>query len=169
MKDEQALHVLVGMPGSGKTSFYRARLTCKEASPLCGAVRVSLDDFRKQCTGQEYITGFEPFVKMWADVTIPYLLAQGESVVVDATNLSRGIREKLLRDADWAGVRAVCWFIDTPRTEAWTRNSNRDRFVPPEAFSGMWDRFEVPSPEEDFDRMFRVTGAKEIWTVEEMK
>jgi len=160
---EQTIHVLVGLPGSGKTTFYGA---CKAFQ---GAVRISLDDLRQQCTGQDFVPGFEPWVKAWVDVTVPYLLAHGQSVVLDATNISRAIREKSVRDAKAAGVHAVCWLIDVPNIEAWRRNAERERFVGEDVFEGMAERFERPSAEEGFDSMYRVISVDGTWKVEGLR
>ena len=48
------LYVLTGLPGSGKSTYARTQLG--------RCVRVSLDDWRKMMSGQDYHPEYEPMV-----------------------------------------------------------------------------------------------------------
>lgn len=146
------LHVLVGVPGSGKTTWLRNR----------GVVDpISSDHLRFLLTGDESnqsVNG-EVFEVLYSIVRSR--LSRGLSTYVDATNTTRRGRERLLEVGMWfaqrARTRAVV--MDTPLETCVKWNEQRaaagGRRVPLHVIERMHRqlREEYPCVEEGFDRV----------------
>jgi predicted kinase len=140
--------LLCGIPASGKTTFWQKSLLKQN-----GVVRLSLDDFRFQKTGKEFWPPFEPVVKAWVDLTGPYLLAQGYSIAIDATNIRKSLRMKWIKTAKEHGAEAVCYWFNTSWNTCVERNEARDRKVPMEVLRRMSEDFESPNYLEGFEKI----------------
>jgi len=113
------LVVLIGLPGSGKSTFYRERFSATHT-------QVSKDlghDMRQ----------------------IVASLRAGKSVVVDDTNATRAVRRQLIATARSFGARVVCYFFDVPPRECVARNAGRERKVPRVAIFAIAKKLERPS------------------------
>lgn len=133
------LAILVGLPGAGKTSFVRARLS--------GHVHVSKDlmgSTRDRNTRQLTL--------------VIQALAGRRSVVVDNTNLKMADRAPLIAAAHVAGVNAVGYFFDATAKECLARNRTREgkARVPDVAIHVARARLEPPTREEGFDALYVV-------------
>jgi predicted kinase len=131
--------ILVGLPGSGKTSFVRARLP--------GHAHVSKDlmrSTRDRNTRQLAL--------------LAQALAAGRSVVVDNTNLRVADRAPLIAAARVAGAKVVGYFFDATAKECLARNQTREgkARVPDVAIHIARARLEPPTREEGFDALFIV-------------
>jgi predicted kinase len=133
------LAVLVGLPGSGKTTFARAR--------LAGHEHVSKDlmhSTRDRSSRQLALVG--------------RALAAGRSVVVDNTNLRVADRAPLIAAARAAGAQVVGYLFETTAKECLARNRTREgkARVPDVAIHVARARLEPPTRGEGFDTLFIV-------------
>lgn len=135
------LHILRGLPASGKTTFARAWVAADREH----RARVNRDDLRMMTDEGEYVKGVtEGRVLAARDAMISALLKRGISVISDDTNLpSRTVRDlaKLAQHAkaDWV----ITDLTDIPVWECSLRNSERkDKDpVPGDAITDMYNRF----------------------------
>jgi predicted kinase len=137
--------ILIGVPGSGKTTFYRRyfaathRHISKDLWP-----NAARRDARQQ---RELLDA----------------LARGDSVVVDNTNPRRLDRAQLILLSHQKGAQVVGYFFDVSTREAVARNAERSGAakVPNVAIFTTAKRLEVPVPAEGFDQLFRVQPGRD--------
>jgi predicted kinase len=132
--------ILIGLPGAGKTSFYRRLLarTHRHISKDLWPHARDREARRRRLVAEA--------------------LARGESVVIDNTNPARVDRAPAIALAHAYGAQAVAYFFDVTTREAVARNARRTgrARVPEAAIFAIARRLEPPSPAEGFDRIFRV-------------
>lgn len=138
------LVILVGLQGSGKTTFYRARLAATHA-------HVSKDNFRSNP---------RPARRQWR--LIAEAFAAGRSVVVDNTNPTAADRAELVVSAQAAGASVTCYFFPPDVDASLRRNAARagKARVPEHAVRITAARLEPPTPCEGFDRLYCVRLAE---------
>jgi predicted kinase len=134
------LAILIGLPASGKTTFFRQRLAATH-------VQVSKDLLRRgrQRSGRER-------------ERIGEALRAGRSVAVDNTNPTATERGRLIELGRAHGARIVGYFFDVERREALVRNRRREgaERVPDVAIHAAAKRLEPPSVTEGFDELYAV-------------
>jgi len=142
--DAQRLVILVGLPGSGKSS-YLERLGVTALSS--DAVRHLLaDDMTDQTIHSRVFR------------TLRYLarqrLAIGRPVTyVDATHLTPDERRPYIKIAHWYGCEVEALFFDVPLDVCLARNRGRARVVPEQAVREMAAKLVPPALEEGFSRV----------------
>ena len=122
--------ILIGLPGAGKSSLYRQRFA---------QTHRRIEDKR----------------------LVDPALAAGESVVVDNTNSRRVDRAPIVAAARARGARVVGYFFDVTTRAAVARNAVRtgkDK-VPNVAIFTVAKRLELPTADEGFEELYRVTIA----------
>jgi predicted kinase len=130
----------MGLPASGKTSFYRERFAATHDHVSKDLMRNNRRPERRQ---QQLITA---------------ILAQGRSVVVDNTNPTAADRASLIATARQFGVDVVGYLFVTEAADALRRNrarQGRDR-VPDVAIFTTRKRFTAPTLGEGFSRLYQV-------------
>jgi predicted kinase len=95
--------ILVGLPGSGKTTYYMEHFAATHA-------HISRD---VQQTPERELALFRE------------CLMNGRSLVVDDTNATRAARARYICEAKAAGFTVLAYFFDTPVRTAIGRNNHR--------------------------------------------
>ncbi len=145
--------VLVGLPGSGKSS-YLERMGVRGLSS--DAIRQLLAD---DATDQTiHVRVFQ---------TLRYLLEQRLSIgravtYIDATNLTPEERGPYLAIGRTWGCDVEAVFFDVALDVCMERNARRSRVVPGEALAKMAAKLAPPSMEEGFARVTVLTGGSPV-------
>ena len=144
-----ALYLMVGPPGSGKTSYIRKYLT--------GALRISLDDLRLMLSGRPFDFRYEQIVSVVGEVVTRALLSGlrewRRDGVFDATNVTREWRSRSLVVAQEYDLPVVAILLDTPMEVALARNRRRRRKVPEDVIERFYRQLEPPSVDEGFEEI----------------
>jgi predicted kinase len=132
--------LFVGLQGSGKSTFYRARLAATHALVSKDLMRNRPNRSRRQAA----------LVREW--------LSSGRSVVVDNTNPAAADREPLIRLAREFGATVTGYYFATPLARCLERNRAREgrARVPDVALFATRKRMQLPSYDEGFDRLYQV-------------
>jgi predicted kinase len=144
------LAILVGLPGAGKTSFFRARLAATHAHVSKDVIGHGRDTARRQ-------------LELAARA-----LRGGQSVAVDNTNPRLADRAPLIALGREAGARVVAYVLQTPPREAAARNRAREgpARVPNVAVFVTAKRLEPPALAEGFDAVHLVRAEGGNFTIE---
>lgn len=127
--------LLVGIQGSGKSTFYRERFFDTH-------VRISRDLLRTRYRE-------ERMLELCLHTRMPF--------VVDKTNVTAVERERYIAAARAAGFEVVVYFFEPDPRQAHERNLSRLAPVPAAGVFGTLKRLQEPRVEEGFDRLYRVT------------
>jgi predicted kinase len=145
--------VLVGLPGSGKSTYLEQ----------LGVSGLSSDAIRKLLADDE--TDQTIHVRVFQ--TLRYLLEQrlaiGRAVTyIDATNLTPEERGPYLAIGRAWGCDVEAVFFDVPLDVCLARNTRRQRVVPGEALAKMAAKLAPPSVEEGFTRVTVLEGGSPV-------
>jgi predicted kinase len=111
------LVVLVGPPGSGKTTWATRNGR--------GAVLVSQDGLIDAITPHGFEHAYRPVYRAAEDAVARAALAVGHTVIVDRTNRTRRHRERWLAIARTASCPAIAVVMSTPESICRERNARR--------------------------------------------
>jgi predicted kinase len=142
--------ILIGLPASGKTTFYRERFAHTHTHVSKDLLRNTRNADRRQ------------------EELIAESLSQNHSVVVDNTNASIEIRARLIALARAHRATIIGFYFPTLPAEALRRNRarhGRER-VPDVAIFAIRKRLEPPALDEGFDRLFSVSLDEQEGTFE---
>ena len=129
--------ILIGIQGSGKTTFYRERFFDTH-------VRLSLDMLKTR-----------PRLR----ALMAACIALEQRFVVDNTNVLRSERREYIDAAKAAGFRVIGYYFRTELRRAIKWNSLRPgkQAIPVAGLIGTMKRLETPAIEERFDELYEVT------------
>lgn len=156
------LNILCGVPGSGKSTY--AKLLEFEGFKV-----LSSDAFRQCFYGNENDQShnsivFECLYKVAVD-----LINNGESVVIDATNINIKTRRKALEHFKHCNCIKVCTVICTPPMGIKINDANRERNVGADVIDKYIASFEIPMKEEGFDYIDFYYSKKDVNALENLE
>ena len=152
------LYVMIGCPGSGKTTFIN------NSSIFKNAVHVSRDEIRFSLLGDndEYFSKENEVFEKFID-KIRTNLNKGNDVIADATHLNPMSRAKLFRSlsVNFNNIKVIGIFMHTSLEGCLKNNENRKgrSYVPREKIEQMFFSIKTPSFYE-YDSIF-----SELWKV----
>jgi predicted kinase len=141
----------IGLPGSGKTTWYKRR----GVTPLSSDLLRSLlfDDITEQRYQGLVFSTLRSLLRARLIAKMPWNY-------VDATNLSPHERKQWIKMAKSFGYEVQAVFFDVPLAVCLERNSKRDRQVTDEVMHKMAERLKPPTFKEGFEKItvVRVKG-----------
>ena len=138
------LVVLVGLPASGKSTY--ARQLVEQ-----GFTRVNRDELRSMLHAGVYSLANEEIVKATESAIISVALRAHHDVIIDDTNLSRGIVDRWFTLARNSGVSDYSTHIfDTPLEECVARDALREHPVGEKVIRHLAQGLPEPTPIPDF-------------------
>ena len=142
----------IGLPGSGKTTWYKRRGVQPLSSDMLRTIL--FDDITDQRYQGLVFSTLRSLLRARLIAKMPWNY-------VDATNLSPHERRQWIKMAKSFGYEVQAVFFDVPLSVCLERNSKRDRQVTDEVMHKMAERLRPPAFKEGFDKItvVRVKGA----------
>jgi predicted kinase len=141
----------IGLPGSGKTTWYKRRGVAPLSSDLLRSLL--FDDITEQRYQGLVFSTLRSLLRARLIAKMPWNY-------VDATNLSTHERKQWIKMAKSFGYEVQAVFFDVPLAVCLERNSKRDRQVTDEVMHKMAERLKPPTFKEGFEKItvVRVKG-----------
>jgi predicted kinase len=139
-ESELELVILIGLPGAGKSTFFRQRFAETHR-------HLSRDDLRRRREPQ----------RRHAEL-LRQALSERRSVVVDDTNVTREQRAPAIAEGQRQGARVVGYFFDCPVRDCSARNRQREgsERIPEAGLLSSAKRLVRPALDEGFDELHTV-------------
>ncbi|MGB7417428.1 MAG: ATP-binding protein [Thermosynechococcaceae cyanobacterium] len=153
-------HFLIGIPGSGKSTFAR-QLIEQDAK----TVHISSDLIRDQLYGDPIVQGDWSAIERQIQTEFQDAVSRGCSVVYDATNIEKRWRTDFLRDHTPPKVSWIAWVFQTPVMDCIQRNQERPQAVPMDVIidgAQLLHQF-PPQPSEGFIAILDVPMKESGW------
>ncbi|MBQ9974869.1 MAG: ATP-binding protein [Clostridia bacterium] len=133
---EKTLVIMIGIQGSGKSTFYRLHLA--EAF-----VRVNLDTLKTRNRER---------------LLIEECIRDGKSYAIDNTNPTREDRHRYISAAKAEGYKIIGYFMESKLKKCIERNDKREECerVPASAIASTSNKLQMPSYDEGFDELYFV-------------
>ncbi len=145
------LYILVGIAGSGKSTFIREHILPKDPD----AVVVSTDAIRAQICGSEEDQSKNAEVFATAHANAREAMRSGKNVVFDATNINRKSRKSLLQQIGKInGLTVACHVLLCSVEQSMKNQERRERKVPEYAVRRQMSNFQMPEKFEGIDEIY---------------
>ena len=147
-----ALNIMIGFPGSGKSSYAKKYLLTNNS------VYLSSDDIRIELCGFEDQTHNDVVFETMKKRTLN-ALRDGKDVIYDATNLSKKRRSGIISEARKLSAQINAYLCCTPINIILERNITRvERQLPWDKLVQMIQSIEPPMYYEGFDNIYLIDG-----------
>ena len=148
MTDMKTIIIMIGLQGSGKSTF------CLQFLP--DVVRVNLDTLKTRNKEKRLIE---------------QCFEEGVSFVVDNTNPTREDRARYIGPAKAEGYRVVGYFMQSRLADCIQRNNQRQgkERIPEKGIAATFKKLELPSRAEGFDELYFVRNDGVTMTVSEWR
>ena len=151
-------HLLIGPPGSGKSTFARI------LAPRLPARVIANDALREQLWGDANVQGPWSELEPHLHGAIDRAIADGDNVLVDATHAQLHWRQRLIhRSIGDQHIQWTGWWLQTPLDQCLVWNRSRQRSVPEAVIRAMHVRLSSspnrPGLSEGFTGLIRLNPA----------
>ena len=143
------LHLICGLPGSGKTTLAR------QLEITLPALRLAPDEWMSRIVGDGFADEKRAAVEAVQWDIAARALSLGVNVVLENGFWTRQDRDHFRSRAAALGTRTKIHFLDVPHAELSRRLAERNRTLPPDTFrvnqaqlDSYWKMFEPPTPDE---------------------
>ena len=143
------LHLLCGLPASGKTTL------AKELEKQYAALRLTSDEWMERIVGDGFNDEKKDVIEQIQAEVARRVLELGIDVILDFGVWSRKERDALRAEAKEVGAKTKLYFLDVPYEELLSRLEKRNADLPSHTFhitkehmDGWIKYFEKPTPEE---------------------
>ena len=144
------VYVLVGLPGSGKTTW------AKNVQANLKAAIVSRDMVRFSIYGLEFDRHYEDKVnQIFWSIYLTLLDLKEEIIIIDCTNLRKQTRLSLINAAHQRGFKVIAVVFDIDSEICWQRKHSTGSAMKYEEFQIMAKAYEPVSQEEGFEEIIR--------------
>ena len=152
MSKQPKLFMLIGLPGSGKSTFARNRVKFYDDCNKTRLEIVSSDDIREELYGTRSCQKDPAIIFEIVHERIINSLKQGWDVIFDATNITRKNRASLLKKipAYTEKFAQICW---APISTCIERDLKREFSVKADVIWKMAYKFQMPFYDEGFDHI----------------
>ena len=151
-RGRKKFYMLVGLPGSGKTTYAKEMLAAAEAEGRRIAW-ISSDQIRGELYGSQEEQGNPARVFEQMRLRTVKALSDGWDVIYDACNTNSKKRKAFLSGLRRFDCEKICLIAATPYALCLERNAQRSRKVPEEAIERMYTTWWTPAPFEGWDRI----------------
>lgn len=156
------IYLMIGIPGSGKSTFCKKCLS-EATAPV---EYVSRDEIRFSLlkSNDSYFSKEKEVLKIFYS-RINKALSEGKDVYIDQTSTTLAGRRKLFTHIYGYNNVFAIWF-DVPLETCLKRNETRSgrAYVPPHEIINMYDNFCPPTYKENFDMIVKSNGVDETLT-----
>lgn len=136
---------MVGLPASGK-STYSQTLSERYNAMICSSDCIREELFNDVNNQTHNTDVFKELYKR-----IKNYLQNGQSVIMDSTNISYKRRMAFLQELKNIPCEKICVLMATPYEQCIKNNTSRDRVVPEYVIERMYRNFDIPGDYEGWD------------------
>lgn len=147
MKNKPKLFVLVGLSGSGKSTF------AQELAEKENAVIVSSDAIREEVFNNYEDQKHNAEVFTIFHKRIREALENKHNIIADATNITMKSRRAILINVKGLDVEKICYVLPKAFEDCITDNKDREHPVPDYVLDKQIRKFQVPFYNEGFDKI----------------